>query len=105
MKIEGLDNLQRKLNDLQRRAHNLNGTHSVPVSELLTPSFMQRFTNFANFDAMVSASGFKAGTQAEFDAIPNDKWNAFVASTTLFPNWKSMLNEAVNEWTKRQLGL
>ena len=25
MKIEGLDNLQRKLNDLQRRAQNLNG--------------------------------------------------------------------------------
>ena len=104
MKIEGLDKLQSKLNDLQRRAQNINGTHSIPVSELMTPDFMRRYTNFANFDAMVEASGFKAGTKVEFEAIPEDQWDAFIASATRFSNWQSMLSEAGKEWATKKLG-
>ena len=104
MKIEGLDKLQSKLNDLQRRAQNLNGTHSVPVSELMTPSFMHRYTNFATFETMLEASGFKAETTAEFESIPNDQWDAFIAGATRFPNWQSMLNEAGKDWATKQLG-
>lgn len=104
MKIDGLDKLQRKLNDLQRRAQNLNGTHSLPVSELMTPDFMRRYTNYANFDAMLEASGFKAETKAEFEAIPDDQWNAFIARVTRFQDWQSMLNEAGKEWATKQLG-
>ncbi len=105
MKIKGLDQVTRKLKDLQRRAQNLDGTHSVPVSELLAPSFMQRYTNFATFDAMLAASGFKAETKDEFEAIPDDKWDAFIVSATRFSDWQSMLTKAGEEWAKKQLGL
>ena len=104
MKIKGLDQAIKKLDDIQNRAQNLNGSHSVPVSELLSPNFMQRNTKFETFDAMLEASGFKAETQAEFDAIPDDKWNVFIASTTRFSSWQAMLEEAGAEWVKKGLG-
>lgn len=104
MNIKGLDKAINSLKDLQNRAQRLEDTHSVPVAELLTPQFMQRFTDFATFDAMVMASGFKAGTQAEFEAIPDHQWNAFISKSTRFPDWQSMLNEAGAEWAKKELG-
>jgi hypothetical protein len=97
MKIKGLDQAINRLKDLEKNAQELDGTHSLPASQLLTPRFMQRYTNFPTFDAMLEASGFRAETQAEFDAISDDKWDAFIASRTRFSDWQSMLSEAAKE--------
>jgi len=105
MKITGLDKAINSLKDLQNRAERLDGTHSVPVNELLTPQFMQQNTKFASFDDMLAASGFKAETQAEFEAIPDKEWNAFIARETEFADWQSILSEAGAEWVKKELGI
>lgn len=104
MKVKGLNQFITKLKDLEKKAKKLDGTHSVPISELLTPSFMQRYTSFPTFAAMLEASGFRAETQAEFDAIPNDKWDAFIATQSQFSDWQSMLSKAAKEWTQKKLG-
>ena len=44
IKITGLDEVQRNLENLQRRAENLNGP--VPFSELFPPEFMRRYLTF-----------------------------------------------------------
>ena len=105
MEIKGLDKAMRKLNDLQKRAERLGGSHNVPIEELLTPSFMRRHTNFETLDSMMSASGFKVETTEDFESIPDDKWNAFIAGATQFSDWQEMLNEAGKEWATKQLGL
>jgi hypothetical protein len=105
MQIKGLDELKRRLDNLQRRAENLHGTHSIPISELLTSSFMQRHTKFETFDAMLEASGFTVETPSDFEAIPDDEWDKFVASATPFSSWQAMLSDAGAAWAKKELGL
>lgn len=104
-KIDGLDELQKKLDDLAKNAEALDGEHSVPVSELLTDDFIAKHTSFASTDAMFEASGFKIETQEDFAAIPDDEWDTFIRSVSSFDDWQSMLGAAGQEWAVRKLGL
>ena len=60
IKIEGLDKAMRKLDDLAKRAEQLEGTHHVTATEMFAPKFMRQYTDFQSFEAMVEASGNEA---------------------------------------------
>lgn len=104
-KIKGLDELQNKLDDLAKKAEELDGKHNVPVSELLTDSFISQHTSFSSADEMFKESGFKTETQEDFAAIPDIEWNNYIRSVSSFDGWQSMLSAAGQEWAKRKLGL
>jgi hypothetical protein len=103
-KITGLDEFTRRLDDLANKAKALDGRHSVPVAELLTPAFVSAHTRFADVDQMFAASGFKIGTNADFSAVPDDKWDEFIRSISSFRDWQEMRAEAGNVWAAKQLG-
>jgi len=105
MEMKGLDEALRKLNDLQRRAEQLNGEQRVPISQLLNSSFMLQNTTFESFEAMLDSSGFKVETTEDFAAIPDDEWDAFIVKATRFVSWQDMLETAGKEWAVRELGL
>lgn len=105
MKITGLDELTRKLDDLSNKAKALDGQPSVPVADLLTPAFVSEHTRFADMNQMFEASGFKIESQADFAAVPDDKWDEFIRSISSFQDWKEMLAQAGNDWTAKQLSL
>lgn len=104
-KIEGLDELQKKLEDLAKNAEALDGRHNVPVSELLTDGFVSQYTSFSSVDEMFTASGFKIETQEDFAAVPDTEWDNYIRSISRFDGWQSMLGAAGQEWAKRKLGL
>lgn len=105
VEIKGLDEVRRKLKDLEARGRALHGSHQIPVRELLTHDFMRRHTRFASFEAMVAASGFKVESAEDFAAIPDADWDTFIRGATRFAGWKAMLGAAGQEWTARKLGL
>jgi hypothetical protein len=105
LKITGLDELQRKLDDLARNAQNLSGKQDVPITELLTPSFLSRCSRFQSAKELFEASGFKLESADDFAAIPHAEWDGFIHANTSFASWEIMLGEAGGEWTARQLGL
>jgi hypothetical protein len=84
VKITGLDALQRKLAELARRAETLSGEHQVQMSQLLTPEFMLLNTDYDCVESMFDASAYDIKSQADFDAIPADEWDAFIHSHTRF---------------------
>ena len=49
IKIDGFDELSKKLEDLQESAESIQGTQ-VPLSELLTPGFLAKHTRFLSED-------------------------------------------------------
>jgi hypothetical protein len=102
IEIKGLDQLTRKLEDLQRRAENLSG--NVPTRGILTPAFLRKHSRFSSIEEMFEASGFKVETQDDFKNIPDQPWDEFIAKETTFPNWKEMLSAAGGEYAKRKLG-
>ena len=105
MPIRGLDQLSKKLDQLARNAKELDGTHSVSLTDVLTPEFVSQYTRFADAGQLFEAGGFNANSQAEFEAIPEDKLDAFIRSESSFGSWKDMLTAAGAAWTKAKLGL
>jgi hypothetical protein len=105
VKITGLDELMKSLEDLRKRARALNGEHNVPLTELLDPTFVSKHTRFATAEEMFEASGFKIESEEDFAAIPDDKWDEFIRSVSSFSNWRAMLKQAAAEWTGKKLGL
>ena len=105
LKIEGLDELQKKLGEIAKKADALDGEHNIPVAELLTDSFVSQHTSFSSAKEMFKASGFKVENQEDFSTIPDVDWDNYIRSISNFDDWQNMLVAAGQEWTKRQLGL
>ncbi len=105
IKITGLDELQRKFSDLERRASKMHGSHEIPMSELLSPSFLRGCSRFSSLDEMFVTSGFKVESQEDFSAIPDNEWDTFIRGNTSFGNWQKMLHAASVAWTQKELGL
>ncbi len=89
------------LEELERKLKELDGTHNVPLTELMPDDFIRRHTDFATLDEMLESSGLTLESQEDFDG---DEWNAFVAERTRFENWEEMQQEAAGEWVRRKLG-
>lgn len=103
-KVNGLDELQKQLKQMERAAKKLNGKQEIPFSKLFTPAFMRKYTSFSSFDELMEAGGFHAETSEEFEAIPDAPFDAHVAATTKFSSWEDMLGEATEQYVAKQLG-
>lgn len=90
------------LRRLQENLRGLSNTQQVPLTELLSPEFMRQHTHFVSFDAMLDASPF-AVTADDFQAIPDDDWDAYVRKVTPFGSWENMQKEAGVAWVRARL--
>lgn len=104
-KIEGLDELQRRLEEMANKAKEIEGGHSVPVTDLLTSEFLSDCSAFSTVDEMFGASGFKIESQEDFEAIPDDQWEWFIQQNTSYTSWSEMLQAAGAIWARNKMGL
>ena len=105
IKITGLDKLQRKLRRLEQNARRIDGTNSVPFTDLFGPRFMVRYTSYSTISDFLEASGYTVQSQADFEAIPESALDEHVRGSSRFSSWGEMLEAAGQEWIKGQLGL
>lgn len=103
VEIEGFDELQDELERLAEKAMGLEGTNEVSFEELFTPSFMATHTDFATFEEFMEASPWTVESQADFEAVPEQEFDVYVAENTRFQNWEAMLGKAAEQWAARQL--
>lgn len=104
-KITGLKEIERKLDDLSRRAKEIDGTNDVPIDELLSVSFLSLCSKFSSAQEMFEASGYKIETQEDFNVIPDKEWDEFIKNNTEYTSWEEMLHAASAVWIKKKLGL
>lgn len=102
-KMTGLDEMRKKLENLQRRAQNLNGP--VPFDDLFPPEFMRRYTDFKSIEEMLGGFGTPIETTEDFERIPDADWNVFVKEKTRFKSWEDMQSKAGQEYAERRLNL
>lgn len=100
MEIKGLNKLQRKLEDLGKRAHDLDGTHNLTFAELFPDHFVKAHSSFPSMQEMVDAGGIQNPGDIQTEA-----WDDFVSNNTTFDGWEAMKSAAGAEWTRRKLGL
>lgn len=94
-----------KLHNLQRKLEQLDGEHSVELSELFPDEFMLRNTEFPSLDSMFEESGFTIKSSEDLAAIPDEEWEGFIQVRTRFTSWDEMKNAAAEEWAMRRLEL
>jgi len=102
IKLTGLNELRRKLDDLQRRAENLNGP--VAFGDLFPPEFMRRYTDFKTIEEMLGATGHDVRSSDEFEALPPETWEHLTTTRTTFSSWDEMKSQAAREYASRRLG-
>ena len=105
MSTKGFSDLSKKLGQLADNARALGDTKSASLTDILNPKFISGHTRFQTADEFFEASGFKLESQADFEAIPEDRLDAFVRSVSSFSSWREMLNTAGAAWAKKKLGL
>ena len=101
MKINALEELEKKLRELQDRLERLEAQqeHEVTLAELLNDAFIAKHTPYASVSALFEAGGFKSGEVAQ------DKLDAFIRSVSAFPTWQDLVNAATREWSAKKLGI
>lgn len=102
-RIEGLEHLQKRLEEMAEKAEEMSGNHSVPISELLNPDFLASCSAFSNIEELFEASGFKVETSEDFAAIPESDWEWFIQQNTSYTSWHEMQQAAATIWMKKKL--
>jgi hypothetical protein len=105
LEMDGFDDLKRNLDQLAQRAQKLDGEHSVPMRELLTPAFLEGHTSgrFTSWEQWAGEAPFKIDSQEDFDRLPQEEWDAYVRSTTSFSDGKEMLKAAGVQYLQAKL--
>jgi hypothetical protein len=83
---------------IKRNLQKLSGEHSVPMVELMTDTFMSRYTEFPNLQAMIDAGGIEDPVD-----INSEAFSQFVADHSQFAGWNEMLKKGFAEYAKRTL--
>lgn len=91
------------LKKLAQNAKEIDGTHSVELAKVLSPSFMASHTSSRDFDSFCELGGFKVESAEDFAAIPDQEWEDHVMKNTKFPSWLEMQKTAAAEYMKAQL--
>lgn len=102
--IEGFDDLQRKLERMKEEVEELEGTHSVSISELLSPEFLASCSAFSSVEELFKSSRFKIESPEDFEAIPDSEWEWFIQQNTSYTGWTEMQQAAACVWMRKKLG-
>lgn len=105
IRFHGVDRFKKRVRELEQRAAALGNVDRVPVSELFTPEFMRRHTDFQTFDEMVAESRYNVESLGDVDRIPEARWDEVVRCGTGFESWAAMRRLAEEGWVRRELGL
>ncbi|MFA6008500.1 MAG: hypothetical protein WC799_00850 [Desulfobacteraceae bacterium] len=98
-----LDELNKKVDKMMKTLEEIEG--NVSIEDLLNPEFMRKTTKFTSHNEMFSISGFKVENIQDIKDIPKDKWDEFISSNSSFESWDAMLEQSIDEWGARKLGL
>lgn len=102
--LQGFDELQKDLEDMQCAAQEMDGAQSFNFTELFHPAFMRQYTSYPTIDDFLENCGYPAETQEDFEAIPDKEFDEYVRANTRFSSWEDMLEKAEEELIDGKLG-
>lgn len=71
---------------------------SVPLTDILTDSFIQKKTPFLNLADLFDKAGFKVESNADLEAIPDEIIDKFIQDNSEFKSFQEMLGAAGKEY-------
>ncbi|MFC7188165.1 hypothetical protein [Halorubrum yunnanense] len=104
IEIDGIDEAIDTLEDMEEKAEEIDGDNDVPLNELFTNDFLQRYTEFASLEEFFEESPWVVESDDDIDAIPQEEMDEYVNEHTTFDDTDEMTGEAATEWAAKQLG-
>lgn len=89
------EKLEQMKNNLQKIAAQ-NPQKEVSYQEIFSNSFMQKYTQFANF--IFFMKGLKIDDFSKIEKLKSDTLNDFVQKNSHFKTWEEMQQAAVNDY-------
>lgn len=81
----------------------------ISITDIFTDKFMKDYTNYSNFNEMISKSNFsklEIDTLSEFiftQDIEDNNWNELIIQDTTFIDWDEMLKKAKMEYLEKMI--
>ncbi|AKB56849.1 hypothetical protein [Methanosarcina barkeri] len=102
-RVKGFDEIHKNLEKILNKAEEIDGSQ-VPLDELLTDSFIKRYTTFETAQNFIDA--YDKSPNVDFLLIDktHEEFNHFIKENTSFENWNEMLNKAYTYWVRKNLG-
>lgn len=92
--------LDRFTDELEKKAEGA-PMKMVSFTDLFTPTFMSKYTQFANFGELLTFGKFNVNSFPEFLALLNDDFDEFIKKTTKFKSWEEMQSTAISDYSKK----
>ena len=89
------EKLEQMKSNLQKIAAQ-NPQKEVSYQEIFSNSFMQKYTQFANFNFFMK--GLKIDDFSKLEKLKSDTLNDFVQKNSHFKTWEEMQQAAVNDY-------
>lgn len=105
IEFEGFDELEKSLEEISRKAQEMEEGIEVSFNDLFDEAFMHEYTSSNNWDELLDNSGFVVETNEDFENIPEEEWDEYINKTTSFETWEEMIDKAYEIFTLNQLGL
>ena len=91
------------LKQLTNNIEKLKGTSSVPLTDVLSDSFLKKNTPFISLSDLFQKGGFTVETREDLDAIPQESLDAFINSQTKYKNFGELQGAAGAEYFSNKL--
>ena len=72
--------------------------------DVFDTTFMKKYTRYKNFSQFLNNGRFNISCQKDFEDLPEEKMNVYVAKTTKFVTWQEMIDFSTERYIKKSIG-
>jgi len=95
---------EKKLNELSKNVDKISGKNTYALEEIFSKQFMMKHTNANSIGNFFDNSPFRIESQEDFESLPEEKLDKYVAENTRFSTWSDMLGAATEKLIAKKLG-
>ena len=76
---------------------------SFDFEDVFDTAFMKKYTRHKSFERFLNGSKFNITCQNDFEALPEEAMDAYVAKNTKFSSWQEMIDFATDRYIKKNI--
>nr|DAD80039.1 MAG TPA: hypothetical protein [Siphoviridae sp. cti6f5] len=97
------EKLSKKLSKLTDNAKELEKTSSIPFEDLLTSTFLKKYTSLDSLELFIKDSPFTDINFSNFENINELELDNYVRTISSFSTWSDFIKTACSEYVRNKL--
>lgn len=91
------------LSNLTKNAEELEKTSSIPLEDLLTSTFLKKYTSLDSLELFIKDSPFTDINFSNFENISELELDNYVRTISSFNTWSEFINTSCSEYVRNKL--